>query len=224
MYISLANVPVYNNYGTKKWVTNLPAGSRPVAPSTDYDLFENIPGNTGTHYRQYVWGLSMTDVKEKIAMALRRAMKGEEDGYRFYDIMVKKATNANARRKLEGLRDDEVRHQQTLRQLHDKHVGGDIGALPEKGLSALSEVFKKGRVEELTTEMQFISLAIEAELAATRFYQQERELIDDPEFRDIFDLLAAEEHHHFELLQAEKEALSGNYNWFGYDSGAPLEH
>lgn len=157
-------------------------------------------------------------------MALRRAMKGEEDGYKFYDIMVKKATNADARRKLEGLRDDEVRHQQTLRQLHDKHVGGDIGPLPEKGLSALSEVLKKSLVEELTSEMQFISLAIEAELAATRFYQQERELIDDPEFRDIFDLLAAEEHHHFELLQAEKEALSGNYSWFGYDSGAPLEH
>ena len=72
--------------------------------------------------------------------------------------------------------------------------------------------------------MEFLNLAIEAELAATRYYQEERDLVDDPTFQQIFDQLADEEHGHFELLQAEKEALSGNYSWFGYDEGAPLEH
>jgi rubrerythrin len=76
---------------------------------------------------------------------------------------------------------------------------------------------------ERHSEMEFISLAIEAELAATRYYREERDLIDDPEFRKIFDELAEEEHRHFEILQAEKDALAGNYNWFGFDNGAPLE-
>ena len=162
--------------------------------------------------------------KEKIAEVLRKAIKGEEDGYKFYNLLAEKATNPDARRKLENLRDDEIRHEKTLKEIFAKHVGGEVGELPERGINALADVFRKGRLQERTTEMEFLNLAIEAELAATRYYQEERDLVDDPTFQQIFDQLAEEEHGHFELLQAEKEALSGNYNWFGYDEGAPLEH
>jgi len=165
----------------------------------------------------------MNESKQHVADVLKRAIKGEEDGYFFYNLLAKKASNETARRKLEGLRDDEIRHKKILYQLYDQHVGGEVGELPEKGINALAEVFRKGHLEERKTEMEFLSLAIEAELAATRYYQQERDLVDDPEFKKILDTLAAEEHHHFELLQAEKQALSGNYSWFGYDHGAPME-
>jgi rubrerythrin len=162
--------------------------------------------------------------KEHIAAVLRKAIKGEKDGHTFYDLLARKATNPDARRKLENLRDDEIRHEATLREIFARHVGGEIGSLPERGITALADVFRKGRLQERTTEMEFLNLAIEAELAATRYYQDERDLVDDPTFHEIFDTLAAEEHGHFELLQAEKESLGGNYNWFGYDEGAPLEH
>jgi rubrerythrin len=152
------------------------------------------------------------------------AIKGEEDGYKFYNLLAEKASNPEARRKLENLRDDEIRHKQTLMEIFDKHVGGPVGDLPARGINALAEVFRKGHLEERTTEMEFINLAIEAELAATRYYQEERDLVDDDTFREIFDRLAAEEHTHFELLQAEKDALGGNYSWFGYDETSPLEH
>ena len=166
----------------------------------------------------------MTKTKEQIAEVLKRAIKGEVDGYKFYNIMVEKAANPTAKRKLEGLRDDEIQHHKVLEEMYAKFVGGEIGELPPHGLSALSEVFAKGRVNELKTEMEFINLAIEAELAATKFYQQERDLVDDSDFRKLLDQLADEEHGHFELLQAEKEALAGNYSWFSYDEGSPLEH
>jgi rubrerythrin len=165
----------------------------------------------------------MTSSKDKLAAALKRAIRGEEDGFKFYQIMVDKTKNPDARRKLENLRDDEVRHKKTLYEMYDRFVGGEVGELPEKGLSALTEVFRKGQVETLTTEMQFINLAIEAELAATKFYQDERESSDDPEFRALFDRLADEEHGHYEILQAEKQALAGNYSWFSLDSTQPLE-
>ncbi|MBD3403215.1 hypothetical protein GF420_10000 [candidate division GN15 bacterium] len=166
----------------------------------------------------------MASTKEQIGEVLKRAIKGEEDGYRFYNLLAEKATNPDARRKLENLRDDEIRHKETLVGIYEKHVGGAIGELPERGINALAEVFRKGRLEERKTEMEFINLAIEAELAATRYYKDERDLVDDDTFREIFDQLADEEHSHFELLQAEKDALSGNYSWFGYDESAPLEH
>lgn len=166
----------------------------------------------------------MSDEKSKAAESLRRAIKGEEDGHKFYNLLSKKATNPSARRLLEGLRDDEVRHKQTLVEIFDKFVGGEIGPLPERGISPLAKAFREGHLEDRKTEMEFINLAIETELAATRYYQNERKLFDDPEFVALFDRMAEEEHHHFELLQAEKDALAGNYNWFGYDSGSPMEH
>ncbi len=165
----------------------------------------------------------MTKTRNEIAEILKKAIKGEEDGYFFYNLLSKKATNAEARRKLESLRDDEIRHKETLYGIFDKYIGGEVGPLPEKGINALAKVFHKGQLKERTSEMEFINLAIEAELAATAYYRQERELVGEPEFRAIFDRLAEEEHGHFELLQAEKEALAGNYHWFSYGDGAPLE-
>lgn len=162
--------------------------------------------------------------KEHVAELLKKAIKGEEDGYKFYNLLAEKSANKEAKRKLEALRDDEIRHRETLVGLFHRHIGPEIGELPPKGINALAEVFRKGHLEDRKTEMEFLNLAIEAELAATKYYQQERELIDDPEFRAIFDALAEEEHGHYELLMAEKEALSGNYFWFEYGDTTPLEH
>jgi rubrerythrin len=165
----------------------------------------------------------MNSDKEKVKEVLKRAIKGEEDGYYFYNLLSEKATNADAKRKLQNLRDDELGHKKTLLDIYDKYVGGDVGPLPEKGLTALSDIFGQGHTLELKSEMEFLNLAIEAELAATQYYQQERDLIDDPEFRAVFDSLADEEHRHYELLMAEREALSGNYYWFGYGDTSPME-
>ena len=49
------------------------------------------------------------------------------------------------------------------------------------------------------------------------------ELVDDAKFRKLFDRLAEEEHGHFEILQAEKDAISGNYHWFSIGSSAEME-
>lgn len=166
----------------------------------------------------------MADTKQKTAAILKTAIKGEVDSYRFYDLLSKKVTNSDAKRKLENLRDDEMRHKQTLIDIFHKHVGSEVEPLPEKGLTTLAEVFRKGQLEERKTEMEFIDLAIEAELAATKYYQQQRNLIEEPEFQKIFDRLAEEEDTHYQILMAEREALTGNYYWFGYDGTSPVEH
>lgn len=162
--------------------------------------------------------------KEQIGEVLKRAIKGEEDGYYFYNILAEKAVDPHAKKMLETLRDDEIRHKDTLIAIYKKHIGEELGEMPEKGINALAEVFRKGHLSDRKTEMEFINLAIEAELAATKYYQDERNLIDDPTFRDIFDQLAKEEHGHFEMLMAEREAITGNHHWFSYDGDSPMEH
>ncbi len=166
----------------------------------------------------------MENTKAKIAKVLKRAIKGEEDGYYFYNLLAEKAKDTSAIKMLETLRDDEIRHKETLVALYKKHISEDLGEMPDKGINALAEVFRKGHLEERKTEIEFINLAIEAELAATKYYQEERNLIDDPTFKEIFDQLAKEEHGHYELLMAEREAISGNYHWFSYDDSSPMEH
>ena len=165
----------------------------------------------------------MPKTQKQIATILKKAIKGEEDGFYFYNLLAKRATNPSARRKLERLRDDEIRHKETLYKVYDTYVGGPVGKLPAKGINALAKVFKKGHLMERTSEMEFLNLAIEAELAATKYYREERELVDDAKFRKLFDRLADEEHGHFELLQAEKDALAGNYHWFALGAGAEME-
>jgi rubrerythrin len=166
----------------------------------------------------------MSEQNQEVADILRMAIKGEEDGFFFYDLLSKKATNNDAKRKLENLRDDESRHKETLVGIFHKYVGDEIGELPPKGINALAEVFRRGHLEERKTEMEFLNLAIEAEIAATKYYQEQRELIKDATFQEIFDKLADEENGHYQLLMAEKEALAGNYYWFEYDESSPMEH
>jgi rubrerythrin len=166
----------------------------------------------------------MTTTRQKVTEVLKKGIKSEEDGFKFYDLLSRKATNADAKRKLENLRDDEARHKKTLIDIFHKQVGGKIGSLPKKGLTPLEAVFRMGQLEERKTEIEFINLAIEAELAATKYYQQERNLFDDPKLQKIFDHLAEEEHSHYELLMAEREALSGNYYWFSYNDSSPMEY
>jgi len=154
---------------------------------------------------------------------LKTAIKGEVDGYTFYNLMAEQSKNPEAKRRLENLRDDEKRHKAILTDLYKKHVGGEIGQLPEHGLGALATVFEKGKLKDIKTEMEYINLAIEAELAATKFYSESAEKIDDPVMKGILENLSEEENSHYDILMAEKQAMGGNYYWFSTGEGAPLE-
>jgi rubrerythrin len=157
------------------------------------------------------------------ATLLKSAIKGEEDGYRFYGFLAEKTANEEARIRLEHLSDDEKRHKATLVNLYRKYIGGEPGELPEKGIGPLDKVFEKGRLKRLKSEMEYINLAIEAELAATKFYKMGRDAVDDKEFKDILHQLSEEENGHYEWLMAERTALSGGYFWFSNDGSSPME-
>ncbi len=154
---------------------------------------------------------------------LKTAIKGEVDGFTFYNLMAEQSKNKDAKRRLENLRDDEKRHKAILVDLYKQHVGGDVGELPKHGLGALATVFEKGRLKDIKSEMEYINLAIEAELASTRFYKEGAEKIKDPDMKRILENLSDEEDGHYNMLMAEKQAIGGNYYWFSAGEGAPLE-
>ena len=165
----------------------------------------------------------MNQETKDIKSLLKHAIQGEIEGFTFYDLLSKQTSNVDARRRLESLRDDERRHWNTLTGLYKKHVGETIGDLPNKGISALSEVLEDNRLKTLKSEMEYINLALEVEMATMKFYKENAGLVDDHEFREILLRLADEESGHYEILMAEKSALGGNYYWFSTDDTAPME-
>lgn len=154
---------------------------------------------------------------------LKRAIKGEHDGLRFYTYLAEKTVHPEARRKLSGLAADEKRHVAILENMFKRLYEENVGELPEEGISALAKFFDGTKSKDKHSEVQFIDLAIEAELAATKFYRSGAETATEPDLKTLYQELADEEFGHYESLQAEKSALGGNYYWFGYGESSPME-
>jgi rubrerythrin len=165
----------------------------------------------------------MSQSIDDIAILLENAIKNEVEGYSFYNQLARQIKNAEARKRLENLRDDEKRHKAILVDLYRKNVGQEIGELPKKGFGPLADAFDKGNLKKFDSEMEYIALAIETELAATKFYKEGARIADDAEFKKILEELSDEEYSHYELLMAEKQALSGNYFWFSSGDTSPME-
>ena len=154
---------------------------------------------------------------------IKQAIRSEMDGYRFYAFLAEKTANEDVKRKLTNLAKDEVRHEALLLGIYKKLFREDVGEMPKKGLGVLSQFFDHPEHRKNMTEVQYIDLAIEAELAATRYYKEAAADAPDEDMKRVCREMAAEEFNHYELLQAEKEALGGKYYWFAYDDGSPLE-
>jgi len=165
----------------------------------------------------------MDDIFKDKALLLKSAIKSEIDGYQYYDLLAKQTTNKEAKRRLENLRNDESRHRSILLNWYKKLVGGEVGELPSHGISPLEAAFDKGNLKKLNNEVEYINLAMKAELEATKFYKEAAKQVEDKEFQDILNEFSEEENGHYELLMAEREAMSGNYYWFSAEGTAPME-
>lgn len=166
----------------------------------------------------------MTDSgKKEMATLLKQAIKSEIDGFTFYDLLARQIDNEDARRRLTDLRNDESRHRRILMEMYKNIIGGDIGELPKEGVSVLEKAFDTGRLIKFNTEVEYINLAIEAELAATKFYKETSGKVQDEEFKKLLMQMSDEENGHYQWLMAEREAMAGNYFWFSADGSAPME-
>jgi len=150
------------------------------------------------------------DILKDKALLLKSAIKSEIDGFTFYDLLSRRTENADAKRRLENLRNDEARHRATLMDIYKKVV-------------PLQKAFADGKLKKFNSEIEYINLAIDAELEAVKFYKEGADVIEDEGFKKIMIEMAEEEHSHYEILMAEREALSGNYFWFSSDGTSPME-
>lgn len=165
----------------------------------------------------------MADNTATTMQMLKQAIRSEIDGRRFYEFLADKTKNPDAKRKLTTLAQDERRHESILYRIYKKKFGEEVDEVPEKGVGVLSEFFAHPEKHEGLNEVQYIEMAIKAELAATEYYKGEAKNAEDDETKQIFSRMAEEEFGHYESLEAEKSAIGGNYFWFEFDESRPME-
>lgn len=165
----------------------------------------------------------MADNTATTMQMLKQAIRSEIDGRRFYEFLADKTKNPDAKRKLTTLAQDERRHESILYRIYKKKFGEEVDKVPEKGVGVLSEFFSHPEKHEGLNEVQYIEMAIKAELAATEYYKSEAKNAEDDETKQIFTRMAEEEFNHYESLEAEKSAIGGNYFWFEFGESRPME-
>ncbi len=79
-------------------------------------------------------------------------------------------------------------------------------------------------VRDNTTSAEALDIGIKAEKEAYEFYSKSAEDTQDPDAKKMFLMLAEQEDRHYNLLTAEKQALTGQFYWFDLDTPGVMEY
>lgn len=138
----------------------------------------------------------------------------------FYRHLSNDIRNPEGKERFKKLSQDEEGHRKKLEGWHEKLFGKRFAA----DSKLLKEAEIKGvKINKQAGAMEALDIAIKAEAAAEEFYRVQSEAVSNPELKDLLMKLSGEEHGHWELLGAERNALAGGFYWFDMDSSAFLE-
>ena len=161
----------------------------------------------------------MGDVRETLAAGLLQAIKGERDGHSFYQMAATCSQDAKAKEVFTRLADEELDHMHFLTKQHESIL--QTGRPDEStklgsplNLSAMSPIFSdaiKTRVKDAHFEMSALSIGMQLELDATKFYKSQAEAADDAAVKQFYTELAEWESGHYEALRRQQEELKEDY-------------
>jgi rubrerythrin len=148
----------------------------------------------------------------------------EKDAIRAYVKFAKVVKDPKAKNVLINLADDEVGHLTKL----EKHLMNIIRKQPwllpkAEEIEAVARVFassayqdKEIREEDLVDvdEVKILSLAVDREIIANKYYLEMAAKADDHEAKEMFLSLAKEEELHMKILQAEIDSIGQSGFWF----------
>jgi rubrerythrin len=162
---------------------------------------------------------------EKLTMeeVLGMAVRTEIQGRKFYLELSEKVTNPNVKKKIISLAEDEKRHERIVCDFYRQILGKEPQNLPDKGVPDIVKAIRSMNINEKTDLMRILDMAIEAELLAAKFYDRGAKLTEDLKTSRVFEELAAEEDGHYNMLVAEKSALSGDLYWFSREDPTIME-
>lgn len=162
----------------------------------------------------------MTQPHSQPLDALQHAVQSELEGHHFYRMAAQATQDPKGREVFTRLAEEELEHARVLsgwthRLSHSPSADTDLPTLSEPApLAGPSPIFSesiRARVSEAHFEMTALSVGIQLEDAARRFYQEAAAQTEDPALAALFERLASWEAGHYRALLAQQEALKGEY-------------
>ena len=161
----------------------------------------------------------MSDMKKELSEALIQAIKAERDGHSFYTMAAKGTDDPKGREIFETLALEELDHMNFLRAQYDAILktgkpDTKIKLGPRAELDTISPIFSekiKNRISEAHIEMSALSIGIQLELDATKFYEDQAQAASDPDIKSFFEELAQWENGHYRALLAQQEEFKADY-------------
>jgi rubrerythrin len=156
---------------------------------------------------------------ERVVEGLHKAIEAEAAGYHFYMMAARSTEDGQGRQIFEKLAEEELEHLNFLKAHHNSFLQTgkpDAGANLGKplDLSGSSPIFSDGlkkRLDESHYEMSALSIGIELELNAVKFYTDEANAAKDQVVRDFYTRLAEWESGHYHALLKQQGELRQDY-------------
>ena len=161
----------------------------------------------------------MDDAVKKAAAGLRAAIQAEIEGEHFYRMAALSTTDPKGKEVFTQLAEEERDHQRLLREqlksvLETGAAAADIDVGSAPSLGEPSPIFSeaiRARLADAHFEMTALSVGIQLELAAERYYRQTAEDVGDEGLKRLYTQLADWEAGHYSALLRQQEELKEDY-------------
>jgi rubrerythrin len=151
--------------------------------------------------------------------ALSVAIYNEQSAFDFYTKLHDIIKNPSGKEKFEFLASDEKRHRELLEKHYTKITGGEEFHFDPNKVKTI-----RVKIKDNATAYEALDIGIKAEKEAYEFYSRSAEGSKDPEAEKMFLMLAGEEDKHYNVLMAEKQALTNQFYWFSLDTPGIMEY
>jgi len=154
--------------------------------------------------------------------SLKTAIKIEDNGLETFLKFAKKTKDATGKNIFIQLALDEHQHRLILeKQLNQLMEGGAWRNVEvpkstfEKVAPTIKEKQQRTKGESGLAEVDALNIALELEKKAATFFREQADLVDEADAKDLFLRLAEWEDSHFDIIQAELDAINNTGFWFG---------
>ncbi|MCK4557503.1 MAG: ferritin family protein [Candidatus Aminicenantes bacterium] len=161
----------------------------------------------------------MEEISKPVENAIKEAIRLEINGRNFFNHAAEITHNELGKKMFEKLAAEEVKHIEVFSELFTKILKEAdwkkyVRDEELKGESALIEKLKERmRGAEGKSETQALSIGMELEENAIRFFQKAADEVEDPVAKEIFRNISEEEKFHYDLLQAQHDSLTNSGFW-----------
>ncbi len=164
----------------------------------------------------------MSTDREILTEGLKKAAMAELEGHNFYMMASTTTRDQKGKETFKQLADEEMDHFNFLKAHYESVMEtgklSDVAKLGERGVFDDSwPIFSdalKNRVDEAHYEMTALSMGIQLEQDAMKFYKEQAEKIAEPKAKKFFQELADWEKGHYHALLRQQESLKHDY-WQG---------